>query len=118
MRKSGISTPFTCPNPLCEKVFINPLKALNLQQQTGEPYSACPYCLTEIVINQIVPNNEPEEKVDKSIPYKEKPMLNKEKPADCRYKFGYLSEREKKDQIPDECICCKDILECMLRKIR
>jgi hypothetical protein len=89
-----------------------------LQQQTGEPYSACPYCLTEIAINQVIPNNKPEEKVDKSILYIKKPLQNKEKPADCHYRFGYLSEREKKECIPDECICCKDILECMLRKMR
>lgn len=41
-----------------------------------------------------------------------------EKPSECRYHPGYLSERTGKEQIPDDCILCKDIVECMLRKMK
>jgi hypothetical protein len=35
---------------------------------------------------------------------------------ECKNHFGYLSERSLKEQIPDECLTCKDIVHCMLKK--
>ena len=109
---------FTCPNPSCRKVFTTPLKTTNLQQDSAEPYVACPYCLTKITEAQIEADNKPESvQVDTVLPT-EKPTRNKEIPHSCHYHLGYLSEREKNQKIPDECIVCQDIVECMLRKMR
>jgi hypothetical protein len=47
-----------------------------------------------------------------------KHIENSEKPAACQYHLGYLSERSSKQQIPDDCLVCKDSVECMLRKMR
>jgi hypothetical protein len=47
-----------------------------------------------------------------------KHVKNSEKPAACQYHLGYLSERTSKQQIPDDCLVCKDSVECMLRKMR
>ena len=33
---------------------------------------------------------------------------------DCKKHFGYLSERSGKN-IPDECLICKAIVQCMLK---
>ncbi len=44
--------------------------------------------------------------------------LDSEKPAACHFHLGYLSERTQKEQIPDQCLVCEDIVECMLRKMR
>jgi len=115
---------FTCPNPACGKVFAATLKTLNLQQDSAQTYAACPFCLTkitEITEAQMETVNKPENKPEKTqvettLP-KEKPNKSKEKPS-CQYHMGYLSEREKNQQIPDECIICQDIVECMLRKMR
>jgi len=106
---------FTCPNPSCGKVFDTPLKTLNLKD-SAEPYAACPYCFTKITELQLE-ISKPETR-DESRPSKEKSSKNKEKPSTCHYHIGYLSEREDKQQIPDECIVCKDLLECMLQKMR
>lgn len=116
---------YTCPNPSCGKVFTNPLKTLNLQQASTEPYSACPYCLTKIEEKPIRIVSKPQKAVvEKSsvieaqaIP-KEEPLGNDEKPSTCRFHIGYLSERSQKEQIPDECLVCRDIVDCMLRKMR
>lgn len=116
--REWFKTAFTCQNPSCRKVFDKPLKALNLQQHPDEPYSACPYCLTKIPDDHKQSNNKAEKIVPESILRKEKQAQNKEKPSTCHYQFGYLSERERTGQIPDECIFCKDILECMLKKMR
>ena len=106
---------FTCPNPSCGKVFETPLRTLNLQDP-AEPYAACPYCLTKITELQVEINKS--ETRDESRPFKEKSSKTKEKPSTCQYHLGYLSEREDKQQIPDECIVCKDLLECMLQKMK
>jgi hypothetical protein len=47
-----------------------------------------------------------------------KHVKNSEKPGACQYHLGYLSERSSKQQIPDDCLVCKDIVECMLKKMR
>jgi hypothetical protein len=36
-------------------------------------------------------------------------------PPECKKQFGYLSQRAAKDQIPDECLTCSVIVQCMLK---
>jgi len=105
----------TCTNGACKKTFVTPLQALNLQQEPEEPYAACPYCLTRIDEIDSKCNNKTEKLSQKAIEKEEKPKL---KPVSCKYHLGYLSEREQKEQIPDECIVCKYIVDCMLQKMR
>jgi len=98
---------------------------LNLQQTPPEPYFACPYCLTKIkanqpteavqVFEQQLQKTQPKSSQDETKKEQEK---KDEKSADCRHHPGYLSERSSKEQIPDECMVCKDIVECMLKKMR
>ena len=47
----------------------------------------------------------------------EKKVEAHEKPSECAYYLGYLSEKSSKDQIPDGCMMCKDIVTCMLKKM-
>jgi hypothetical protein len=35
----------------------------------------------------------------------------------CSLHFGYLSERSKNENIPDECVVCENIVKCMLKKM-
>lgn len=48
---------------------------------------ACPYCLNEI-----------EEQVKKG----------------CRYWFGYLNQKVKTESVPQECVECEKVMDCML----
>jgi len=41
-----------------------------------------------------------------------------EAPSECAHYLGYLSEKSSKEQIPDECMMCKDIVTCMLKKMK
>ena len=99
---------FTCPNASCRKVFTKPLKALNLHLGSEGFYDACPYCLTEIT--------EEDEKTEE--PSLEERIESLEKPSSCPYHIGYLCERPAKDKIPDDCIVCKDIVQCMLKNMK
>jgi len=107
---------------------------LNLQQDSEEPYDACPYCLTEILLEDepSVTYDEPEETfetdeteepeeaetdVEETV-HVEEQVETPEAPSECAYYLGYLSERSSKEQIPDECMMCKDIVTCMLKKMK
>ena len=110
---------------LAEKALLLPLKTLNLQQTPTEPYFSCPYCLTQIKIEPIKTNYPTEETLlEKAHPKinqaenKEYLVKNSDKPSACQYHPGYLSERSSKEQIPDDCLVCKDIVDCMLKKMR
>jgi hypothetical protein len=93
---------------------------LNLQQDAEGPYNACPYCLTEIPLDDelTVSCDEPKETEAEEKESTEERVEIPEKPSECGYHLGYLSERSSKEKIPDECMMCKDIVECMLKKMR
>jgi hypothetical protein len=127
--KTKKSSVLTCPNDSCGRVFTHPIKALNLQANSAGPYDACPYCLTEITIEKEIPfepaepvMDEPDEsvmnEVDEEPETVESHVDVSEKSDGCAYHLGYLSERSSKDPIPDSCMTCKDIVECMLKKMK
>jgi hypothetical protein len=81
-----------------------------------KPYASCPYCLTEIPeIETIEITTFKEMNAEKT---KDNSNKMKENPSDCQFHLGYLSEREQKMQIPEDCIICKDIINCMLKKMK
>ncbi|HVO36861.1 MAG TPA: hypothetical protein VMT01_01665 [Candidatus Acidoferrum sp.] len=43
------------------------------------------------------------------------PNKSAEKHHACAHQFGYLSKRSSKEQIPEECMMCEDIVKCMLK---
>jgi hypothetical protein len=74
--------------------------------------------LNETAVPFAEQNNKPEKTVTETIPPKEKTLQDNDDSIGCHYHyFGYLSERQKGAQIPEECLSCKNILECMLRKM-
>jgi hypothetical protein len=106
---------------------------LNLQQENEEPYDACPYCLTEIVVEEEPADvytepetlekeeiEEPEETEVEEPAQAEEPVEAPaaETPSECAHYLGYLSEKSSNEQIPDECMMCKDIVTCMLKKMK
>ncbi len=117
----------TCPNRSCGKIFAKPLKALNLQANSSGPYDACPYCLTEITrpeesfnLPVDIPTDVPQEIVEEQVieVVAEETIDAPQQSSSCGFHLGYLSERNPKSEIPDECMTCKDMIECMLRKMR
>ena len=111
----GENKTYTCQNSSCKRVFNVPLKTLNLQGPT-EPYYTCPFCLTKIAETPVEATQKTENPQNLATATEEKSAA-KETPSGCRYHLGYLSERVQKEQIPDDCLVCKDIVECMLRKM-
>jgi len=113
----------TCPNNKCGKVFDKPLQTINLQQNSDTPYNSCPYCFTEIILpeseieiplseNEI--ENPQEESFTETKLNKEESTEVLEKTITCNHHLGYLKEKELKQQIPEECILCTRVIDCML----
>jgi hypothetical protein len=45
-----------------------------------------------------------------------KDTKNKEKVASgCSHSFGYLAVRPKNSLIPQDCLCCKQVIDCMYK---
>ena len=105
----------TCPNPACKRTFNKPLKTLNLQENATEPYDACPYCLTKVNVSVI--KKESRNVVEKKPEPEVKKVVKNAEATECKHHLGYLSTRAQKE-IPEECLVCKDIVECMLTKMR
>lgn len=87
-----------------------------------EVYDACPYCLTEIIVEEtpLIPEEKQEPKAKKLEIEKPTVPVTPEKPIkkpDCEHHFGYLSQRSSKEKIPEECMTCEKIVQCMLKNV-
>lgn len=124
------SQSFTCSNPECERVFDNPIIVQDLSSTDKSSYYACPYCLTEIVVegtshgeDKKVKRKRKGTKIEetKAEPLKEESVKPSDelflKEHECPYYFGYLNQRSKGEEIPEECLTCKKIVQCMLTKV-
>ena len=102
-----------CPNNACKRVIPKPLTTSNLQQSSKKSYYACPYCLTEITIIETETKNPPRKAASEIATIEEKPNQNQKSMPNCNHYFGYMNEKEHKQQMPEECMLCSQIIECM-----
>lgn len=113
----------TCPNPSCGKVFNNPIKAENLCSKNVEVYDACPFCLAEITLdkNSIIIDEKKDFKTKESeeekCPEVKTSVENLPRVHGCSHHLGYLSQRSPKEKIPEECMVCENIVQCMLKNV-
>jgi hypothetical protein len=70
---------------------------------------------TELGENQDFENSENEDEIADNKVNVESFGQNDEKKSGCKYHLGYLGE-EKHEQIPDDCLICSQIIECMHQK--
>jgi len=71
-----------------------------------QKYYACPRCMVKI--------SEELKEITVSRELVEEPEIRYEKSVKCRYSFGYLKKRPKDAPIPDECLTCDKMVECMI----
>ncbi|MEM2148012.1 MAG: hypothetical protein QXJ94_05360 [Candidatus Bathyarchaeia archaeon] len=122
---------YTCQNPLCRKTFASPIKVENVSSKPHVTYEACPYCLTQIVVEETVPvpkeqkttpakgkieaqiETEQLEKIKKP----EQQLNDADETEGCKHYFGYLSKRSTKEGTPEECMLCEKVVQCMLKSV-
>jgi len=100
---TGNSTDFACDK--CGGTFQNPILATISCSGKVQTYYACPRCMTRI--------NKEHTETTKSKSVIKKPSVKLEN-AQCRHSLGYLKKRPKNTPIPDECLTCRKMIECML----
>jgi len=112
-----------------------------LSTSPAEQYYACPHCFIKLdedakndenitqestpsppahpslekVLDVISTQPQKEEKKKKEEPPVKPPEKGEKGPSGCPHHFGYLANRPKDVPIPQECLTCPKIVDCMLR---
>lgn len=116
---------FTCPSDRCGRTFPKPVSLTNLSHRPRkETYYACPFCFSRLKIEEMLDKHEISEAkshvglaFSSAIPKVKKNERqieeNKNAVSTCKYGLGYLRSRSKGSEIPDDCLTCPKILQCM-----
>ena len=128
-----------CPNPKCGKEIEEPVLLTNLSVTPAEQYDACPYCFAKLEPKATVSQDEVTEepiqvpsgngvlekakgstsqvlkKVEDLILVSNGPQEEERKTSGCPQDFGYLANRPKDAPIPQECLFCPKMVDCMLK---
>jgi hypothetical protein len=114
----------TCQNPQCGKTFSAPLTVVNLSLQNSEPYPACPHCLMHIDTQEkpskteTILDNEISKVIEETPSLAERQTSREMKKPGCAHHLGYLSERSSQEKMPEECITCTELVDCMLKNLK
>jgi hypothetical protein len=102
---------FTCGE--CGRAYEKPILAHIISAGQTQKYYACPRCMaktppTTRTIQEIqYPTPIP--------PTKKATTAEKEAVAGCANHFGYLRKRDKDKPIPEECLTCVKMVDCLMQ---
>jgi hypothetical protein len=94
----------------CGKSYRKPILATVSSSGHVQTYQACPYCMTK------VPGaNPPKNEKIKATILSETPSTQTPPGLDgkCAQFFGYLNKRTKGTPIPERCLTCEKMIECL-----
>lgn len=98
----------------CSETFHKPIRATLSSKGYVQTYTACPRCLSKITIVKQQKSEETKE-ASTLMENPKRPAVAKEKDnVDCLHFLGYLKTRPKDKSIPDECLTCDKMIECMI----
>ena len=95
----------TCPNPKCKSESIQPIIIHDVSTKHKKNYYGCSKCFFEV--KKISSQFQKRESKTNSIKREEKTS------SSCLNYYGYLSSPLKDTTIPQECLVCPKLLECM-----
>ena len=132
-----------CSNPRCRKKIEEPILLKDSSIKPPKQYYACPHCFIKLdadaendedITQETVPNSPVPPSLEKILDVisnqSQKEKENKEKTEElpvklskkeekgssgCPHNFGYLANRPKNAPIPQECLICPKIVDCMLK---
>jgi DNA-directed RNA polymerase subunit RPC12/RpoP len=103
----------------CGVSFKNPLLAMVFNESVVEEYYACPNCLSKVAsLRQESNVAEVDAAEDVEDEYGE-PVVDVAVEGDveeldgCAHQLGYLKQRPKNTPIPEECLTCSKMINCM-----
>ena len=99
----------------CGEEFKAPLFAMFFFDSEVEDYYACPRCLSKVssleTSKPIEVDEDQEEKFEAPIEIKFESAVRGTN--DCTHHLGYLKKRQKDKPIPEECLTCSKMIECI-----
>jgi len=106
-----------CPNPECRKKFDQLIMLVDHTKVPRETYYACPHCKSRI---DVVFDRESLRFRNKSGSIRKfrnkSGSMRRENRSSCPHYFGYLKLFTRGAQIPEECLTCKRLTECMAKE--
>ncbi len=118
MRKNGFELS-ECR--VCGNEFRKPLHASFSSNSKVSKYYACPRCLSQVDFEEKT-NLEARKEILLSEERVQELSLNAEEltregkfdaKAECEHELGYLKKRPRNTSVPDQCLLCSKIIECM-----
>ena len=107
------STSYKCCE--CGENFPKPLLATVSSSGQSQMYYACPRCLTKV---DVATHQRQEQRQEERTEYRAEPTRTgppTEKTVGCGHFFGYLKKRPKDMPVPDDCLTCDKMVECLIR---
>lgn len=96
----------------CGGTFQKPLWATVSSNGSVEKYYACPRCMTKV--NHRKTQTGTAKESGTSVEKHEKTSEKSEDDFTCNHFLGYMRTRARDMPIPDECLTCSRMIECML----
>lgn len=94
----------------CGKTYQKSILARILNSGNVETYQACPHCMTKLddisTPKALEKKREPSSKMAKQ-------EIPAESDGECVHYFGYLNKRPKGTSVPDPCLTCIKIVDCL-----
>ena len=116
-----------CGYERCGKSFAAPLRLTDLSHKPhSETYDACPYCFSKMDESDVdvLTQSRPMKSGGYGIAAKSHESgvkagaidhAGRDAPvAKCPHQVGYLKTRSKNEAVPDSCLTCPRILQCMV----
>lgn len=102
----------------CGREFEKPIHLTNLSSASHQSYNACPFCFSRLKEDAVLEESN-DSKVspseNSSVAFKKDQKDKKgSKHAGCPHYLGYLKKRPKNTPIPEACLTCEKMLQCVL----
>jgi len=110
--------PITCPNPECHEKIEELVVVSDVSTKPVERYYACPHCLIKLDVSFAQFLQEEEKRKGEPLvkpPEKEKPPEKKKGYSKCAGYLGYLASLPEDKSIPQECLICPKVLDCVMK---
>ena len=101
----------------CGEEFETPLFAVISSGYLKEEYYACPKCLSKVRTvdrqKHVEPEEAEEEEEEQPREMEVEDKMEMEETVVCAHHLGFLKRRPKNSPIPEECLTCTKMIDCM-----
>ncbi len=98
-----------------------PIRLTNLSAMPAQTYDACPFCFSKlgenvdnVVLKEAVSFDVSAQGESESECVKPPRDLDLPERLGCSHHFGYLKKRPKSEPIPEACLTCQKMIQCIL----